>query len=476
MNRVKSYYRENRAIFQTIFFLSWPAVVEQALQTLVQYIDTAMVGRLGAQASAAVGLTSTMTWLVNAPLFAMGIGVLSSIAESIGAGEGEKARRYGIQSLYFAVALGLILGILMVGISPFLPVWLGADPELYRDASLYFGICCSPMIFRAFSVILGSVMRGAGDTRSPMIANILMNLTNIVLNFFLIYDTRPVHPGGLALTIPGAGLGVVGAAIGTAVSYCVGGIFMIVVYWRNRILSPKGYPLHFDRSLAAKCLRIGTPVAMERISACLGQVVFTSLVTRLGTLALATHSIAITAEQAFYIPGYGMQAAASTMAGNALGKQDEKEFRQVTKTIAAIAVALMTVTGALLFAFPGQMMSLFTEDAQVIAGGITVLRIVAVSEPMFAALIIFEGVFNGIGDTRAPFVFSIISMWGVRIAGTCLCVIFLHAGLELVWVCMVGDNVTRCLLLGHRFVRGSRSKDRAWRKRFGSGTMKKSEK
>jgi putative MATE family efflux protein len=332
------------------------------------------------------------------------------------------------------------------------------------------------MIFRAFSVILGSVMRGAGDTRSPMTANILMNLTNIVLNFFLIYDTRPVHPGGLALTIPGAGLGVVGAAIGTAVSYCVGGIFMIVVYWRNRILSPKGYPLHFDRSLAAKCLRIGTPVAMERVSACLGQVVFTSLVTRLGTLALATHSIAITAEQAFYIPGYGMQAAASTMAGNALGKQDEKEFRQVTKTIAAIAVALMTVTGALLFAFPGQMMSLFTEDAQVIAGGITVLRIVAVSEPMFAALIIFEGVFNGIGDTRAPFVFSIISMWGVRIAGTCLCVIFLHAGLELVWVCMVGDNVTRCLLLGHRFVRGSRSKDRAWRKRFGSGTMKESEK
>ena len=145
MNRVKSYYRENRAIFQTIFFLSWPAVVEQALQTLVQYIDTAMVGRLGAQASAAVGLTSTMTWLVNAPLFAMGIGVLSSIAESIGAGEGEKARRYGIQSLYFAVALGLILGILMVGISPFLPAWLGADPELYRDASLYFGICCLPI-------------------------------------------------------------------------------------------------------------------------------------------------------------------------------------------------------------------------------------------------------------------------------------------------------------------------------------------
>ena len=138
----------------------------------------------------------------------------------------------------------------------------------------------------------------------------------------------------------------------------------------------------------------------------------------------------------------------------------------MTKTIAAIAVVLMTMTGALLFSFPGMMMSLFTEDAQVIAGGITVLRIVAVSEPMFAALIIFEGVFNGIGDTRAPFVFSIISMWGVRIVGTCLCVFFLHAGLELVWVCMVGDNVTRCLLLGHRFVKGARSRNGCWKKKF----------
>ncbi len=460
MNRVRTYYQQNKAIFQTIFYLSWPAVVEQALQTLVQYIDTAMVGRLGAHASAAVGLTGTMTWLVNAPLFAMGIGVLSSIAESVGAGEKEKARQYGIQSLYFAAVLGLFLGALMVGISPFLPRWLGAEPQLYRDASLYFGIICAPMLFRAFSIILASVMRGAGDTRSPMRANLLMNLTNLILNFFLIYDTRAVSLGGLTVRIPGAGLGVVGAALGTAVSYCAGGVFMAVVYWKNPLLSPKGCSLRLERTLAAKCLRIGAPVALERISACLGQVVFTSLVTRLGTLALATHSIAITAEQAFYIPGYGMQAAASTMAGNALGKRDEREFRQVTKTVAAIAVFLMTVTGALLFAFPGGMMSLFTEDAQVIAGGVLVLRIVAVSEPMFAALIIFEGVFNGIGDTRAAFVFSLISMWGVRIAGTCLCVLVLHAGLELVWVCMVADNVTRCLLLGHRFRRGS------WKKRF----------
>ena len=459
-NRSASFYEKNAQLFRTVFYLSWPAIVEQALQTLVQYIDTAMVGRIGAQASAAVGLTSTMTWLVNAPLFAMGIGVLSCVAESIGAGEKERAREFGVQALYFSAFLGTVLGILMVGISPYLPSWLGAEEGLHRDASLYFGIICAPMVFRAFSIILGALMRGTGDTKSPMVANVIMNLTNIVFNFLLIYDTRYAHIGNIRILIPGAGLGVIGAAIGTAVAYIAGGIFMILVYCRNKTLSPKGYGLRFNGRLAAKCLRIGLPVAMERVSACLGQVVFTSLVTRLGTLALATHSIAITAEQAFYIPGYGMQAAASTMAGNALGRRDEKEFRQVTRLIVAIAVCLMTVTGALLFLFPGVMMSIFTEDAQVIAGGKTVLKIVAVSEPVYAALIILEGCFNGIGDTKAPFFMSIFSMWGVRIVGTCICVLIFHTGLEWVWVCMVGDNVTRCLMLGRRFITGE------WRKRF----------
>ena len=136
----------------------------------------------------------------------------------------------------------------------------------------------------------------------------------------------------------------------------------------------------------------------------------------------------ITAEQACYIPGYGMQAAASTLAGNSLGENNADKFRQVTKLITAIAVVLMTITGLCLFLFPGFMMSIFTSDAEVINGGIRVLRIVAVSEPVFAALIILEGIFNGIGDTKAPFFFSILSMWGVRIAGTCLCLFLLDTG------------------------------------------------
>ena len=460
MKRMTTYYDQNKKLFHTIFHLAWPSIIEQALFTIVQYIDTAMVGRIGAHASAAVGLTSSVTWLVNAPLFAIGVGILACIAESIGAGNRERAKEYGIQALYFIGILGVLSTAITLSISPFLPIWMGAEPEIHQEASLYFSIVCAPLLFRAASVILGAIMRGAGDTKSPMLANLCMNLVNMVLNFFLIYESRYITLGSFRFYLPSAGLGVAGAAIATAISYCIGGIFMAIVYYRNPALSPRGCSLRHKPELIRKCLRISIPVTLERISAALGQVVFVTLVTRLGTLALATHSIAMTAEQAFYIPGFGMQTAASTMAGQSLGERSQKKFLQTAKITTGMAVLLMTITGGLLFLFPGFMMSLFTKDAQVIAGGITVLKIVAVSEPLFAVAIILEGIFNGIGDTKAPFFFSLISMWGVRILGACFSIFYLHAGLKMIWVFMVADNVTRALLLSARILKGS------WRQRF----------
>ena len=196
----------------------------------------------------------------------------------------------------------------------------------------------------------------------------------------------------------------------------------------------------------------------------LGQVVFTALIAQLGTIAIAAHSIAITAEQAFYIPGYGMQAAAATLAGHSAGAGDERKLMQYSATITAIAVLLMGLLSILLFLFPATVMGIFTRDGQVISLGAQVLRIVAVSEPFFAALIILEGIFNGIGDTKFPFFFSLFSMWGVRILFTFLCVSVWGLGLQAVWCCMIGDNMTRFLCLLVRYLRGS------WKKELGFST------
>lgn len=445
---------KSRGMVGEIVALSWPTVVEQALQTVVQFADSAMVGRIGAQASASVGMTTSVTWLVNAPLFAMGVGVLATIARASGAGDTDTAKRAASQSILLALILGIAVGVLTVGISPFLPGWLGADHALHADGSAYFAIICAPMLFRASIVIFGSVLRAVGDMKTPMAVNLAVNAINVVLNYFLIYETHTAHLGPLSLLMPGAGWGVRGAAAATAVSYVAGGVAMFLAMMHNRKVSPRGIPLRLDKRIMGDCVRIGAPVALSRVGACLGQVVFSSQVTRLGTTALAAHSLALTAEQAFYIPGYGMQAAAATLCGNALGAGDGKRLASVARTSICMAAGVMAATGALLFLFPGFMMSIFTPDEEVIALGQNVLRIVAVSEPVFGASIILEGVFDGIGDTRTPLVISIATMWGVRILATYVCVNWLHLGLTAVWCCMVADNVARGALLFARYVRG----------------------
>ncbi|OPJ58136.1 MATE family efflux transporter [Clostridium oryzae] len=450
----------NKEMIILIFSLAWPSIVEQALQTVVQYIDSAMVGRIGAEASAAVGLTTTVTWLVNSPLWAMGIGVLAYISMSIGAKKYRRAKIAATQSIIITIVLGVAIGIITLSVSPFLPKLLGADTKIQRNASLYFAIICIPMIFRASSIIFGAVLRATGDMKTPMMVNLIMNIVNILLNFLLIYPTRTISLGHLNFTIYGAGLGVVGSATATATAHCVSGSLMFISLCRNKLVSPMGEKVRLHRPIMQRCVEVGFPVTLERVTSCLGQVVFTGLVTQLGTLALAAHTIAITAEQAFYIPGYGMQSSASTLAGNSLGEKNEKKFKHMSVTIICLTVAIMTITGALLFIFPKSMMSIFSENATVIKSGASVLRIVAVSEPMFGALIILEGIFNGIGDTKTPLFIALFSMWGVRILFTFLCVSVLGLGLRAVWFCMVADNVTRFILLLIRFLRGR------WKRNF----------
>ena len=280
--------------------------------------------------------------------------------------------------------------------------------------------------------------------------NVYMNIINIVLNFFLIYPTRKIF----GITVYGAGLSVAGAAIASAISYIVGGILIFRHYYQNKIFDFKHTGFHFHKPVCLECLKISIPVVMERSVICLGHVTFASLIAKLGVVSLATHSIAIQAEQAFYAPGYGFQSAASTLVGNAVGEKDESKVKRMTYLTCAITLSIMAIAGVLLFINAQNIMSIFTPDQKVIALGTRVLRIVSISEPIYGILIILEGTFNGMGDTKAPFVFSLITMWGIRIFGSMLMINVFSFGLESVWIMMVLDNISRCLLLSTRFLKG----------------------
>ena len=442
--------KNNSIALSAILRLAWPAVVQEALAVVVAYADTAMVGALGAEASAAVGLTGGFNWLIMSLAAAIGVGVLSVCAQADGAGDDALVQRAGQQALVLTIATGLLLMGIMFGVSPWLATWLGGDPAIRAEATAYFRIIASVQVFRTATMVLGSALRGVSDMRTPMLVGVLCNVVNIVLNFLFIYPTREI--GGI--TVWGLGLGVKGAAIATAISFVVGGSVLFVKYLRCPRFGFFTSGIRFDAAVLRRCLSIGLPAAVQRGVICMGHTVFGSLIARLGVVSLAAHTIAIQAEQAFYIPGYGFQSAAATLAGNAIGERNEKKLRRTNFLICTLAGSLLLAAGILLFLFAPTLMRLFTPDPAVIELGAAVLRIVSLSEPIFGIMVILEGTFNGMGDTKAPVVFAIITMWGVRIFGSFLLLRFADAGLRAVWVMMVLDNVLRCTMLLTRFLRG----------------------
>ena len=437
-----------------IFALAWPTMLEELLMTAVQYIDTAMVGSLGTAATAAVGSTTTVNWLVGSTISAAGVGFLSYISQARGAGNPEKAKRATSQAALAVLVLGGLFTLLTLSLSPFIPTWMQVDEAIRPMASKYFFILYTPMLFRASSIIFGTVLRAAGDTKTPMRVGIAVNIINVILNFFLIFDTRAVSIASFSFTLPGAGLGVLGAATASAVSFAVGGVAIAVAVWRHPEITPRGYSIKPDFSVLRPCLKVAFPNALQRFGTSFGYVAFASMVNSIGSVATTAHTIANTVESAFYIPGYGMQSASATLAGNCLGAGDKERLRDLSRMIITVELSLMLISGGLLFAFAPQMMGIFSKDPEVIALGVTVLRMVALSEPFYGVTIVVEGMMQGMGKTTMPFISNIIGMWGVRIVGTFICTQIFSLGLVSAWACMISHNLLLFTMFMVYFVTG----------------------
>lgn len=431
----------DRSMLITILTLAWPTMLEQLMQTAVQYIDTAMVGSLGTQATAAVGSTGTVNWLIGSTISAVGVGFLSYIAKAFGADDQAAAKRAVAQAVLFTGVLGIFFTVLTVSLSGMIPVWMRVDTGIREMASTYFLILYLPMLPRTASIIFGTVLRSAGDTKSPMKIGLLVNCVNVVLNFFMIYPTRQVVIFSRHFTVWGAGLGVVGAAAASAIAFTIGGICITCVLWGHRTISPRGQKFSPDMQILKPCMRVAFPNMLQRFGTSLGYVAFAAMINSLGEVSTAAHTIANTVESAFYIPGYGMQTAAATLAGNAYGANDGKRMKKLASIFIPLEMILMTGSGACLFFAAPVLMRLFSVHEAVISLGAAVLRMVAVSEPFYGFSIIIEGFMMGVGKTKAPFIYNMIGMWLVRIAGTFVCTQLLGLGLVSAWACMIVHNL-----------------------------------
>ncbi len=425
MDRLKR--KEN---LKSFIVLALPIVAEEILSTLLQYVDTAMVGQLGASATAAVSLTSTVNWLIYSLFASFGISIVAMISSSLGAKDYEKIEKSSSMAFTLSIAMGLVIGIIAIALSPFIPKWMNADEAIQPLASLYFAIISAAIPFRAFIIIGSSSLRAIKDSRTPMIINLTANVLNIILNYLLIYTFS---------------LGVKGAAIATLISYGVGAIIMAVVWKRKTIVSYRKIYLKPEKELVKEAFTITLPAAMTNTTSCLGHIVFASLVSSMGTVIFAAHSIALSAETIFYVPGYGLRGATSTLIGISLGEKDKEKFRIIEHQAVVITIMMMTVTGALLYFFARPVMSFFTPDENVIREGTRILKLIAFTEPLFGLMIVSEGVYYGLGETKYPFIIETIGAWGIRILFTKIALTYLNADLLGVWLCMALDNTFRSL-------------------------------
>ena len=434
----------------TIFRLSWPTIVEQLLLSMISYVDSAMVGAMGAAATAAIAVVSSSLWLIGGFMTAMGVGFTYLVAHSVGAGDRETCVSSVQQAVLCVGALGLLLTLIVESIAPFLPVWLGAAPDVVPQSVAYLRIVGGALTFHCAMAVFSAVTRGAGDTRTPMLVNLGANLVNVVGNFLLIYPTRPLHVLGVSFTMWGAGMGVTGAAIASAASQLMGGLILFSTLFKTRMpIRIRSLTLKIRKDLLRQAFRVGYPTALERSFLSLGQIAMTAIVTALGTASLAAHHLAITAEGIAYLPAWGFSTTNTTLVGQALGAKDKEKARTFSRLTCYTGFSFLLAGSAALFFLAQPLMHLLTSDPEVIRLGRDVLRIVSFAEPFYGIYIMLSGVFYGAGDSRFPFLVSSVGMWGIRIGMSWLLARPLGLGIQGAWIGMAVDLICRgiaCIL------------------------------
>lgn len=446
-----------------IITLSVPAIFSQISSIIMQYIDASMVGRLGANASASIGLVSSSTWLVNGVCSAVAVGFTVQIAHRIGAGKDREARAIVRQGLLSVFCFALAMSLAASAASGHLPVWLGAGENLRGDASAYFLVFALFLPVQQMNYAASGMLQCSGNMKTPSALNILMCPLDVVFNFLLIFPTRELTLMGRTLTVPGAGLGVTGAALGTAFAQLSVCFLMLgaLLFQSPKLGLRRGEKLHLSKSVLKTALRIALPAGAEQIFSSGAQVAQTRIVAPLGTISIAANSFAVTAESLCYMPGYGVGTAATTIIGQSIGAGRKDLTKRLGWLVTLFGMGIMAFSGAVMYLAAPVMIGILTPDPAIRELGTAVLRIEAFAEPLFAASMVVAGVFRGAGDTLVPSILNFVSMWLVRIPLAAF--LAPRVGLTGVWTAM-------CLEL---CVRGGLFLLRLWRTPLGKSLGKR---
>ena len=442
-----------RSMALTVLALSTPAILAELSTTLMQYIDAAMVGSLGAHATASIGIVESTIWLFGGLAMSAAMGFTVQVAQLIGAGRDCDARNVLRQAIVVLLGFGALLACVGVCVSDALPRWLHADPSLAADASRYVRVCSVGLVPIALARLGTGMLQCSGDMRTPSRLNVLSCVLDVGFNALLIRGGWDLSLGGLTLRIPAAGLGVVGAALGTLLAQTITAALLLwcaLVRSERLALRERGV-WRPQLATLVPAWRMSWPMFVERAVTCAAYVACTAIVAPLGAVAVAANSLAITAEAVCYMPGVGIEAAATTLVGQTLGAGRKDLARSFARLSTWLGMLVMSLSGLVMFVLAPQIMAMLTPDVAVQELGVRVLRIEAFAEPLFAASMVAAGALRGAGDTLVPSLISLASMWGVRI--TLMLAVAPMWGLTGVWCVMAFELWVRGALFLWRLLR-----------------------
>lgn len=440
--------------FQLVFFLSIPAIMAQVTSVIMQYTDASMAGSLGADASASIGLVSSSTWLFGGVCGAVASGFSIQAAQSIGAGRTKEARSIMRQSVITAIIASLVLAAAGTAAGINLPAWLGGAVKIQSNARVYFIIYVLSLPAIQLNRLAGGLLQCSGNMKVPGILNILMCILDVFFNFLLIFKTRHIYFYGLKIIIPGVGLGVAGAALGTAFSQVLVAILMTgFLCFKSDVFKVKrGESWKPHRECILRAIKLALPIGWENLMMCGAMVVSTRIVAPLGSVAIAANSFAITAESLCYMPGYGIAEAAAALTGQCIGAGRKKLAARFAKLAVWFGIISMSLTGAAMFFAAPAMMALLTPDPAIQKLGVSVLHIEAFAEPMYGASIVAAGSFRGAGDTLIPSIMNFCSIWFVRI--TLAIILTGRFALKGAWIAMCIELCFRGIIFMARLYSG----------------------
>jgi putative MATE family efflux protein len=427
-----------------VWGLAWPTIVGFGAQTLVRFADFAMVGPLGPEALAAVGLGGQVYWLVQAVANLVPTGLAAIMARAVGARDSALADRVLRQGILLSGLLAVITTIVGLPISERAIEIYGVEPRVVELGSDYLYWLIWGTVPFSLTFVFGAALRAAGDVRIPLYIGLGTNVVNILLNWVLIYGN-----------LGAPALGVSGAAIASSISM----LLQLLLFWwmwtsRRLVLVPGPSGWRLDRELIRRINTIGYPAAIEQMLFQIGLLGFQRIMSLYGTAAIAAYNVGAQILSFSFIPGVGFATAAATLVGQHLGKREPEEAARSGWRSTGGAVASMTVMGLLVIAFAEPLAGIFTDDADVRAKTVDFIWILGLVQPLMAIEFAVGGSLRGAGDTFFPMVTIFIGLFLVRLIPAAIAGFVFHAPLQLVWCALVGDYAIKAVLLITRFRRG----------------------